>query len=199
MKSVHSHSFFLVLGLCIMGVVTAVYGYMYHEVGAALGRAADARNELNSASALRQKEQSFMSLYQSTASEWAELPNYFIPANDVVSFIKSIEALSRQSGARVTLSSIGADSLDGAAPGTQGNVRAHVSATGSWANVMRALSLAEASPYKVTINNVNMAASAVAPVPSPGVSDKGAASSEWSLSFDLTAAMIVPFATSTHP
>ncbi len=188
MKKTHSHSFFLILAILVMLVVASIYGYMYHAVGLSTDRAIKAASMVSSEKNNRYHELAITELYGSTSADWAKLPELFVPSNRVVTFIEAIESLGKQTGSDVSLTSIDADSLEGAAVGTQGVIRGHVDAHGSWSSVMRTLMYAEALPYLISIDHVNV-----------NTSGSGDAQKQdrWSISFDIQAKeLVLPAASS---
>jgi hypothetical protein len=193
MKRKHSHSFFLVLAVLVLIFVTALSCYLYYMIGISVSHAADARNLVSADAANKSREQNFVELYQSTSEKWLRLSNFFIPADKVVTFIESLEALGPQSGSKLTLSAIDADNLESAVPGTQGKVHARLSSTGSWSSVMRLLSLAEVLPYKITIGNVSLqsAGGDVSSLSVGAAKGSGAGGGHsWSISFDIQGVQI---------
>lgn len=196
MKHSYSNSFLLVMACVTVGVVLAAYAYMSHTVGSAVAFGISAKEAVAAAEANKLRETSFMQTYQSTSAEWARLPGFFVPSNNVVSFIVALEALGPQTGATSSISAIVADDLDNASPGSLGNIHVHVDVEGSWGSVMRTLELAEILPFESSVSNLRIAVNA------------GAASAsgkpDWKLSFDIVAAMIavpdsVPGAASSSP
>ena len=187
-RGTHGHLFLLVLALAVAAVVAALYGYMRYAIGSSVSRAILAREIVRLKDADKSRADEVMQLYQSTAADRARLSGFFIPADDVVSFIEAVEAIGPQSGAALTLSSIGADAPSKPAPGAFGSARAKVEAHGSWQAVMKALKLAESLPYDITIDNVRLDGS-LQP------SGRGTIHS-WSLSYDLSASLV---ASSTVP
>jgi hypothetical protein len=121
--------------------------------------------------------------YGSTAGARARLPGLFVPAGNAVAFIEALESIGPASGAAVSISSINADPLDGAAPGRPGIISADVTAQGSWAAVMRALVLSESLPYQDTIDHVALTGERSAP---------GAAASKaaWQISYHISALLL---------
>ncbi|MES2216693.1 MAG: hypothetical protein V4481_05375 [Patescibacteria group bacterium] len=181
MKPPQSHKPFLILAFAITLLVGALYCYMYWQVNVSLGKAVVARELARTEEDNKSREKDLIKLYQSTAAERAQLGSFFIPSDKTVQFIEAVESIGPQSGAELDLSDIAADPLEKAAPGTRGNVHAHVEAHGSWAAVYRVLLFAERLPYKLIVSDVRMETS--------GLADKGPR--EWRISFDINAILIV--------
>ena len=191
MKHTTSHILFLILAISVTILVGAIYWYMSYAINVSISRAAMARSAIDTDLSNKNRQQTFLNTYNDTAADRARLSGFFIPANRVVTFIEVVENLSQQSGAKVSLVSVNADNLDGLPSGTQGIVRASVSAIGSWSSVMRALKLAESLPYKISVSNVNLATSG------GGSSSTKAETRIWSVNFDLVVATMVMTASST--
>ena len=178
MRHPRGHIPFFILALAVTLVAASMYAYMFYATSASLRQANLARDIVVLEGANQSQAKSLSALAETTAYQRAEIPSFFISSDNVVAFIKALESIGPQSGSEVTLASVDADSLSKSSPGTMGLARAHVSAVGSWASVMRALSLAERMPYAVSIDRVSLSGS-------------GTAKHVWSLSFDIQAALIV--------
>jgi hypothetical protein len=126
-------------------------------------------------------------LASSTAASRASLESLFVPSDEVVMFIKTLESIGSRSGSVVSIASIDSDPLTDKPVGTIGAVRAHVDIHGPWTSVMRALSLTERLPFDVSIDHVQLDVSSTALK----------ANRVWNLSFDIQAAMIVASPSST--
>ncbi len=204
MKTKHGHLLFLILALLATIFVAAIYFYMNNMINVYMAKTATLKATIAAGAVNKERDQSFMKAYEATANKWAKLPNLFVQSNRIVDFIESVEALGKESGGKVSLSSLDADNLDLSPPGTGGTVRVHITAQGSWQSVMHALALAETLPYKVSINNFHADVSSdsqnqvAVEKNSNNAAGKDAPRQNWNLSFDLKAQMIaVVSATST--
>jgi len=195
MKHSRNHIMLLFLAVMVLIFVGAIYAYIYTAIGDSVARAVEARSLIIADSASQVEQNIFKQQYQTTANDWARLSGFFVPSDSVITFIKALESLGPTAGSTVNISAVDADNLDKASAGTQGTAHAHVEASGSWSAVMRTLSLAEDQPYGVQISNVRLASSGNASG-NVGAREKNTAHI-WNLSFDIKAAMIVPFATSS--
>ncbi len=182
MKPPQSHKPFVVLAFAITIFVGALYCYMYWQVNVSVAKAMVARELAHTEEDNKLREKDLVKLYQSTAADRALLGSFFIPSDKTVQFIEAVESIGPQAGAELTLSSIEADPLDKAVPGTRGNVHARVDAEGSWTAIYRVLLFAERLPYKLMVDNVHIDTSGL-------VSAKG--SRGWRISFDINAVLIV--------
>jgi hypothetical protein len=195
----HNHSTFLFMAILVGLFALSVYGYLYYKINLSLEKTAKAQSLVNSAALTKEREKTFMQTYEKTASKWSRLQSLFVKSGEVVNFIEAVESLGSESGSKVAISSIDADNLDNAPAGKEGSIRMNVTANGSWQSVMRALSLAETLPYKVTINNVQASASSENIKSSDVKGSKvETVSKAWNLSFSLQAAMISATSTSIN-
>jgi hypothetical protein len=165
---------------------------MYYVVNTSFEKTVKAQTAVNSAAIAKERESNFLQTYEKTASKWEELQGIFIDSNKVVNFIESVEQLGSQSGSKVSIRSIEADNLDNAPSGKEGTVRLRINSQGSWQSVMKALSLAEVLPYKVSVNNVQATVSKDGAVSASSTASRNI----WDLNFELQAAMILVSTTS---
>ncbi len=191
MKPPQSHKPFLILAFAVALLVAGLYSYMYWQVNVSVKKAVIARELARTEEDNKSRQKDLVKLYESTATQRAQLGGFFIPSDSTVQFIEAVESIGPQSGAELTLSAIEADSLSKAAPGTRGSVRAHIDANGSWASVFRVLMFAERLPYKLVVNNVRLDGAGL---------PTGKAARSWHISFDINAVVVVtPSAATPSP
>ena len=183
----HGHIALLIFAALVTAVVMSAYGYMHGAVALSAKHAIDARDLVIAGRSDKSRQQDIVELYQSTAESRARIGGLFIPADQPVTFIESVESLGVQAGSSVALSAISADSLDGAAAGTIGDAHVHLDAHGSWASVMRTLMLAEVLPYKTQIDQIHLDESTSG--------DGMKAVHDWRLSFDVHTDVVVASST----
>ncbi|MBU6232040.1 MAG: hypothetical protein KGI45_00690 [Patescibacteria group bacterium] len=181
------HYLFLVFAILVFLTCFSVYVYMYHWAAVAVDKSFNARAAVAAAISNSSRDQAFMDQYKASAPDWQKMSGYFVPADDVVSFIEAIEGLDKGSGATTTISAISADNISGSPAGTIGNFHATVSGSGSWPSVMRAIELAENLPFVSSVSGVKV-----------NVSDAGTAKKSWDFTMSITAKMAVPVSTSTQ-
>lgn len=179
-------------------VVASVYGYMYYTISISFEKTVKAKDAVNSASLARERESNFLQTYEKTASSWVKLQSFFVDSDKVVDFIEAVESLGSQSKSKLSISSIEADNLENSSAGKEGKVRLRINAKGSWQSVMKALSLAEILPYKVSINNVQATVSKDLET-SGGNTSSGSQKAIWDLNFELQVAMIATRVASSTP
>ena len=189
MKRSNGHLILLLIAFAATLLTAGIYFYMYNMIGSATARISVDRNKIKAHDVDASRKKGLEQAYKSTVADWAKLEGFFIPSDHMVAFIESLEALGPQTGSTVAVDSVDSDITGNSAPGTTGTIHASVSANGTWSSVMRALSLAEAMPYKVAISGVRLAGS-----PSAAPSTKGGKgpSSAWRLSFAIEAEVMVP-------
>jgi hypothetical protein len=184
----HSHIPLLILAVSVTLVVAGMYVYMYNTTGTAIVRASLARDAMVTEQHDQLQSRAIFDLASSTAADRSRLSSFFISPDDIVSFITLLESLGTQAGNKVSITSIDADNMTNAAPGTVGHAHARIDTRGSWTQVMTVLSLAENLPYISTLNHVRLNAN-----------DVGGKQAYWSLSFDVQVSLLAPPVTSSTP
>jgi len=183
-KSSSLHLLMLFTALIVLIASAGLYTYLYYETGVLTERDVTARGVVAAEQADQVEGKDLQVLYDSTAADRARLPGLFVPADDAVVFIQSIESISAQSGATVSILSISKNSNAAAPAGTIGTITAHISVNGSWTNVMRTLTLFETLPYRSAVNHITMTVSTLS-------GGKGGGGPTWQLSFDIAASTLV--------
>ena len=181
MKNKFSHIPLLILAIVILLIVISLYGYMYQTTIASVDRAGTAIDFVASEQGNSSKAKTLTNLASSTLANRNALSTFFVSSDDIVSFITTIEALGPQSGSILNITSIDADHLTNAQPGTIGSAHAHIDAHGSWSSVMRLIDLAEQMPYVVSISHVRLSNSPDSKL-----------SGSWGVSFDIQVSIMVP-------
>ena len=182
MKQKFSHIPLLIFSVVILLLVVSLYGYMYVATSNSVGRAGTAIDFVSSEQGNAARAKKLVDIASSTSSNRNKLNTYFVSSEDIVSFITTIEALGKDSGAAVAITSIDADKLNNSAPGTIGSAHAHIEGSGSWKSVMTLLNLAEGMTYVASVNHVRL---------NSNNSDSKSKDS-WNISFDLQVATMVP-------
>ena len=172
-------------------IAATLYGYLYWQTSASTARAVLAEGVVATEKQSQSQTKDVELEYQTTAAGRARLPGLFVPAGNAVVFIEAVEAIGPASGASVTVSSIQADPMTGAAAGTIGTITAAVQAEGSWTAVMKTIVLAETLPYESSIDHLSL----VREGQTPAVDESAAV---WHLSFNMSASMLAS-AVATQP
>jgi hypothetical protein len=186
----HSHTPLLIFAVSVFLVVSALYAYMFHATSVSVTRAGLARDIV----ATEENDQTQAKLLSVVASDTkldrARLLSFFIPSDNVVYFITTLENLGSQSGTKLNLTSVDSDSLTNSPIGTMGKAHAHIDASGSWNAVMKLLALSERMPFATSISNVRL---------NLGLVD-AKSTRTWNISFDVESLVLVlptAFTTST--
>ena len=104
-------------------------------------------------------EQEIMTAYTDSTNDRSRLSSFILSSADIVSFIEAVEKIGTDSGTVLDMTAIDQQPavIDA---GSFGYVTAHIDISGSWPNVMRALTLIENMPYSITLSNLNLATTA---------------------------------------
>lgn len=102
----------------------------------------------------RQENKALKDLLDQIGPDIDSLQSRIVAANDTVPFIDSIETLAKQSGAAVSIDSVGQE------PAIEGKDYEYIvmtlSTNGSWDQVHTFISMVESLPYKVTLQSLNL-------------------------------------------
>lgn len=96
--------------------------------------------------------ESLKNLVNNTKEQQAYLAGLFVNDNKITDFLSSIEALSGMSGAKVTVVSV--DDNNAGKPANVVTIR--FTATGSWAQVFKTISLVDHFPAALSINQLQV-------------------------------------------
>ena len=182
--------FLIVPALLALLAVAALYLRLYQQIGSSAAQARLAEDIIQTEQNEQDQAKNIQGVYQSSASERAELPGLFVPSADEVAFIEALESIGPASGATVSIASIKADPLDNAAPGTTGKIETDVTAHGSWDDVMKSLVMAESLPYQNTVDDVVLT--------NGGATSVVEKSPVWQISYHVSA-LIMAGGTTTNP
>ncbi|MEK7641956.1 MAG: hypothetical protein AAB365_03115 [Patescibacteria group bacterium] len=176
MKHYHSHTALFIVAASVTLFVFALYAYMHYGISASIERVIAGRSKLAEHDLSLSRENNLSSVHEATAGDRVKAASFFVPDDSTVSFIETVEALGTSAGSSISLSSIEADNIEAAEPGTISRIRAHVDVRGSWSAVMKTLKLAETLPYAVTVSRVRLDTSGA-------LDPKAGRSREWRASF----------------
>jgi hypothetical protein len=144
----------IALALLVLALSICIYAYVYTEAASLSDKAVAERDSLHNAELARLSGAETLSLLDSTAAPRAGLGTLFIPAEDAVQAIKTIESIGDASGASVAISSISAADPD--ADTHVGKVAASVSIRGTWKQATQAIALFETLPYGRNIRELSL-------------------------------------------
>ena len=161
MKPQAPHYFALIIAILIFAASVFAYIFIYHSVTVQTGKTAQAIQNVHTQQMTATNEQKLNDLLNTTENQRLTLGTFMLSSNATVQFIEKVESVGAQSGSKVLLVSISADT---------DILHAHVSAVGGWPNVMRAIHIVESLPYSIIIDNVRV-----------GGDDSG----KWTVGFDI--------------
>ncbi|HVW82786.1 MAG TPA: hypothetical protein VHC68_02470 [Candidatus Paceibacterota bacterium] len=129
------------LALSLLALSLAGYFFWYRAVAAASQQAQALAASVGSAAAANEKARQSKDAQSLLAADQAAVGRYFLADADVVPFLEALQALGAQTGADVSVVSVGADPAKSAALA----VALHI--TGSFAAVVRTAGAIEYAPY----------------------------------------------------
>ena len=185
MKHTHHH-FLITLGALVTVLVVALYFYMSNAITNMTDAVVSAKGEAVNLQIGNTMDAKLKKLYSGSEGDWEKLYSAFVPADNVVPFIAALEAIGPRVGGAVSVASIDSTAPEAGSLAVNGYVNAKVTASGSWASVIKIIELIENMPYKVTISNVRLDQSnSVVVADKPGGASKQIVG--WVASFDVSA------------
>lgn len=169
-KSSQSHKLYLLCSLAVILCAATIYVYVYNEIGVYEYEASIDKDKLTVLESRSGRDGLLKDVYSNSIEARTNLRSLFVSADKVVDFIKSLEKIGSQSGAKVTISGVVSKE---ATIDSVGSIGAHIESIGSWQTVMYSLALAETLPYSVSIRSVSLIES---------IGDK---THSWRLTFDI--------------
>jgi|GEM_PF-2927739 len=157
MKTNHRHYILLSFALLTLVLASAGYGMAYRAIKLQAVRAQEAAKEINTADERKQREFEATALHTKTAADRARLESFIVPSEGIVNLIETIEKIGKDVNAPIELSAIGSEPVAGNSGLSY--FKARLKASGSWASVLRALTILENMPHGVTLRNVEVAQS----------------------------------------
>lgn len=141
--------FALVLGVLSLGIGMASVSLFIRESKELFS----AKEELGLRQSQKEAEFSMKKLLSETEEERENIDNYFIKTDDIVSFIESIESLSRVTNTSISVNSVSIE--EGKETDVFEYVVLNVEAQGVFSDLYWLLSLVEKMPYKISVNTIN--------------------------------------------
>lgn len=170
-----------VFGAVSLVAAICLYAYIYQSSAELVRSTINARRVVGASQTARVQEGEVIKLYESTIAERGRLGSFFVPAENAVEVIQTIESIGDSSGAAVSISSIKASqALD--QKEKIGQVTASVVISGAWKDVMQALELFETLEYQKDISNVT--------IDYVGQAEGKDAMRRWQIKFDISVATI---------
>ncbi len=180
MKNIKLYIGLLLISAGALVVAICAYAYMYNDTISHTEHAIAARSAVSDEVRREQQSKDILTLASSTAASREAVKHFFVPTDDAVTFIQAVESIGSASGASLSIQSIAAVPSGPTKPGTIGTITAHITMSGSWTTIMKALELFENLPYRSSIDRLSLSTS-VAP------DRAGQAVHSWSAGFDITA------------
>lgn len=170
----------LVLSTAAFVILVIVYFYIHKGVNDQIARTNVALVEVANQQYKKDNQKSIVDSLHSVGVGKEKIGSSFVQEDQVVGFIEKVESIGDITGKPISISAINADDISGAAVGTVGKIKAHVSSSGSWPTVMKTLTLAEKLPYSVLINNLRFDLSGISEA-----TGKSLATAQWRIDFDI--------------
>lgn len=183
---INSKHYILII-FAIGTVILSILGYIivYRTVVTQAKDSSKALIEINTESEKKQYEDGLTKLFDDTSSDRLKLSSFFVREDRIVDFIEKVEKIGVDSNTELTLSSINADDLNSVKVGTIGRIKTRITASGSWANVMRALVLIENLPYSLSMNDVRVDSSSGSNAELSAGDKKTSKGNKWNLSLNM--------------
>ncbi len=175
MKINHRHYILILVAMATLAVSISAYYLLYRKTVAQAGNYSDTMAEVNSEDDRKKQEKELIKIYESSKEDRAKVASYTLRDDKVVDFIESMEKIGGYAGVAFELVSVSSD---------KGNIRAGVSAKGSWANTMKALILLENAPFNVSLSNLSLTTSGELETDASAKS-KTPGSNTWLLGLDI--------------
>jgi hypothetical protein len=173
-----------IAALVFMASVGA-YAYWYHMLAEANAKVADLSAQIAAAEAAQISSQNAAAELADLKGAQSDIEGYFVVSDNVVGFLEALQSLGRSLGTTVTVASVNA------VQSPRPHIDLSLTASGSFAAVMRTVGAIEYSPYDITVNTLNL---------STTNSDDA---SHWTAAFTLSVGTALPVhktaATTTTP
>lgn len=185
-RPLHHYVLLFMSAISVAVFVICLYLFMYVQIHSLVARSLAVADVVSSRKFDRAHASEVKRVFDATASERASIKSLYVPSDNLIQFIESMESISSSTGASVSVASIQADDLGTADAGTIGTIQARVEARGSWTAVMKSLALIENGPYIVAIDSAKLYSSRQ--MTGSAISAGGSVERvTWSLSVDLKA------------
>lgn len=152
------HYTLLIVAFAAIALTAVCYAVLYRAIESQSIFAQETLKALAAEDQKKQQAGDSASIYVKTADERARLDAAVLSQEKAVGFITAVEKIGTDTGTQLELSAISDEPIAG--EGNLGYFKGHISAKGSWADVMRALSLIENMPYGISFDNVHVVAAA---------------------------------------
>jgi len=147
------HYILLFLSIATLLVAGSAYAFMYKDTIKKAEEESVVQGEATAASKQTSDAKDMQAAFEASAASRALLPSFLISTDDAVPFIDSVEAIGPATGSTVSISSLSSGADNDA---SYQSVSATISASGSWANIMRAVETIENMPYAISIKELDL-------------------------------------------
>lgn len=147
MKINSRHYILIILSIATIILVILSYIFMYNKTTEQARNYIDTVKKVEDENSRKQSEQDLIKMHDETESDRSKIHSFIIQEDKVVDFIETIEKIGDNSDTKIELSAIAKDDM---------SIKAKVTATGSWSNIMTALMLIENIPLSVSLNDIRL-------------------------------------------
>ncbi len=176
MKTNHRHYILILLSIISVTLSSFVYVFIYRKTLELAKNHSKITNEMNSEDDRKKYEQELIELYDMSKGGREKIQSYITKDDKIVDFIEMVEKIGIDTKTDFELSSINND---------KGNIKAKVSAKGSWVNILRALTLIENLPMNSSIKNIVLNTSGNLDGSAIKVSSDTKTTDKWKLTLDI--------------
>lgn len=176
----HRHYTLLILALGAIVISSMSYIFLYRAIESQSILAQETLKTLAIEDKKKQQEGDSASIYAKTTDERVRINTALLSQEKVVDFITATEKIGTDTNTQLELSSISDETIPNDTHFAY--FKGRVTTRGSWANVMRALSLLEHMPYGISFDTVKIAESADSAAVSK---DKKTSAKKWESTVDI--------------
>jgi hypothetical protein len=155
-----NHRHYILLTLAVITFVVTSFGFVYirQRIYDQTINAQELSKETKRLEDEKSHEAEVKSVYAQIAEQRTVINSYIVPKDKIVHFIESVEAIGATTTSDIQLSNIATkDIVKGKKiEDNFTNMTAHVTAVGTWPNIMRSLTLVENLPYSISLSNLHL-------------------------------------------
>ncbi|MDB5264940.1 MAG: hypothetical protein JWN64_511 [Parcubacteria group bacterium] len=138
--------------LVVLVLVVTTYGAWFAVVGKASAEAAGLRQAIETKQQETARVAAAQEALESLGADEGRINQYFIRADDIVSFLSGLEATGKALGASVEVASVSADTTS-----QRPHITLALTITGSFDSVFRTLGAIEYAPYDSRLSSLSLA------------------------------------------
>lgn len=140
----------LIIAAVCLTVSLCAYMYWYHLLTVANAHVAELDSEIVAQNALTMSSASAESELENLAGARSDIEGYFVVTDNIVSFLEALQSLGKRLGTDITVASVTAGSTP------RPHIDLALTATGSFAAVMRTVGAIEFSPYDISVSTLTL-------------------------------------------